>query len=176
MSIKKTYGQALAACFILLLMNKNFLKLTILVLASASTASAANYVGGSLGSGASVHYQSDLTGTSAVRYGLDLSAVNFNFSQLSLGGTVDYLTDVSGQDFAGLTPYYGFGLGAGVGIGSVTGVALYPHVLAGLKYNIAGPLSVFGELNAGVAISVGSAGTGVGFGSNARIGLNYQLP
>ncbi|AWN23102.1 hypothetical protein DKM44_07570 [Deinococcus irradiatisoli] len=157
-------------------MNKTFLKVTTLVLASASMASAASYVGGSLGSGASLHYQTDITDTSAVRYSLDLAAVNFNFGQLSAGGSVDYLNDISGQDFAGLQPYYGFGLGAGVGIGSVTGVTLYPHVLAGLRYNVAGPLSVFGELNAGVAIGVSNAGTGVGFGSNARIGINYQLP
>ena len=142
----------------------------------ASSASAANYVGGSVGSGGSLHYQSDLSTGSSVRYGLDLNAVNFNFSRISVGGSVDYLTDISNQNFGGLAPYYGFGLGAGVSLGSPTGVSVYPHVLGGLKYDIAStPLSVFGELNVGVSIAIGSS-TGVGFGSGARIGLNYRLP
>lgn len=157
-------------------MNKTLLKVTTLILVSASMASAANSIGGSIGSGLSVHYKSDLTETSAVRYGLNLDALNFNFGQVSVGGTVDYLSDLSGQNFGGLSPYYGFGLGAGVGLGSFTGVSIYPHALAGLRYNIVGgPLSVFGELNAGVRISVGS-GTGVGVGTGVRIGLDYQLP
>ncbi len=156
---------------------KNLLKVTTLILASASMASAANYIGGSVGSGLSVHYKSDLTDTSAVRYGLNLDALNFNFGQLAVGGTVDYLSDLSGQNFGGLAPYYGFGLGAGVLLGNVTGVSIYPHALAGLRYNIAdGPLSVFGEVNAGVSVSVISGGTGVGVGTGVRIGLDYQLP
>ena len=167
---------AAAPCLILPDMTKTLFRLTALALASVSMASAANYVGGSVGSGLSIHYKSDLTDTSAVRYGLDLSALNFNFNQLSVGATVDYLNDLSAQNFGGLSPYYGFGLGAGVGIGSFTGVAIYPHVLAGLKYNlVGGPISVFGEVNAGVGISVGSA-TSVGIGTGVRIGLDYQLP
>ncbi len=167
---------AAASCLILPDMKKTLLGFTALALASASMASAANSVGGSVGSGLSIHYKSDLTDTSAVRYGLNLDALNFNFGQISVGGTVDYLNDLSAQNFGGLSPYYGFGLGAGVGLGSFTGVLIYPHVLAGLRYNIVGgPLSVFGEVNAGVGISVGSSTT-VGLGTGVRIGLDYQLP
>jgi hypothetical protein len=156
-------------------MKKTLLSLTVLALA-ASSASAANSLGGSIGSGATIHYQSDINAASAVRYGLNLSAVGFNFGTLSLGGGVDYLSNISGQNFGGLDPYYGFGLDAGVGLGSYTGVSIYPHVLGGLKYSLSAPLSVFGELNAGPNITVASAGTGIGFGFGARIGLNYRLP
>ena len=156
-------------------MKKMLIGLTTLALA-ASTASAAGYIGGSIGSGFTVHYQSDLNASSAVRYGLNLSAVGFNFNTLTIGGGVDYLSSFSGRNFGGLDPYYGFGLDAGIGLGSYTGVSIYPHVLAGLSYNVSAPLSVFGELNAGPSITVASAGTGIGFGYGARIGLNYRLP
>jgi hypothetical protein len=156
-------------------MKKMLLPLTLLAL-TASSASAANYLGGSVGSGLTLHYQSDLTASSAIRYGLNLSAVGFNFGTLSVGGGVDYLSNISGQNFGGLNPYYGFGLDAGVYLGGANGVSVYPHALGGLKYNLSTPLSVFGELNAGPNISVGGAGTGVGFGFGARIGLNYRLP
>jgi len=155
-------------------MKKTLLTLTALV-ALASTASAANYIGGSIGSGATIHYQSDLTSTSAVRYGLNLSFVGLSSSGLTLGGGVDYLNDVSNQGFGGLNPYYGFGLDAGVALGSVTGVSIYPHVLGGLKYNVSTPLSVFGELSAGPSITVANSNTGIGFGYGARIGVNYRL-
>lgn len=156
-------------------MKKMLMGLTTVALA-ASTASAANYVGGSIGSGFTVHYQTDLAAGSAIRYGLNLSAVGFNFGTLSVGGGVDYLSNFSAQNFGGLNPYYGFGLDAGVYIGNATGVAVYPHVLAGLSYNVSEPLSVFGELNAGPSISIGNGATGIGFGYGARIGLNYRLP
>ena len=156
------------------LMKKTLLALTTLTL-SASSALADTYIGGSIGSGLTVHYQSDLSAGSAIRYGLNLDAVSFNFNTLSLGGTVDYLNDFSGQNLGGLSPYYGFGLGAGVSLGSVTGVSVYPHVLGGLSFNVTAPLSVFAELNAGPYISIGT-NTDVGFGYGARIGLNYRLP
>lgn len=156
-------------------MKKTLLALTVLTLA-ATSASAATYFGGSVGSGLTVHYQRDLTPASAVRYGLNLSAVGFNFGTLSVGGGVDYLSNISGQNFGGLNPYYGFGLDAGVYLGGANGVSIYPHALGGLKYNLSAPLSVFGELNAGPNISVATSGTGIGFGFGARIGLNYQLP
>ena len=157
-------------------MKKMLLPLTALALA-ASSASAANSLGGSIGSGFTVHYQSDLDANSVVRYGVNLDAVGFNFNSLTLGGTVDYLTNANlgTLNTGGLTPYYGFGLGAGVSLGSVTGVSLYPHALAGLRYNVTAPLSVFAELNAGPNIYVGG-GTGISLGYGARLGLNYQLP
>ncbi|WP_425146637.1 hypothetical protein [Deinococcus sp.] len=161
-------------------MKKIFLGLTTLALAAASTASAATYIGGSIGSGLTVHYQSDLDAASAVRYGLNLSFVGLSSSGLTLGGGVDYLNSISGQNYGGLSPYYGFGLDAGVGLGSVTSIVLYPHVLGGLKYNVSDPLSVFAEVNAGPAIGFatagGNSGAGVSFGYGGRIGLNYRLP
>ena len=156
-------------------MKKLLISLTTLALA-ASTASASNYLGGSIGSGATIHYQSDISANSAIRYGLNLSAVGFDFNTLSIGGGVDYLSSFTGQNLGGLDPYYGLGLDAGVGIGAYTGVTIYPHVLGGLKYNVSAPLSVFAELNAGPAITVANVGTNVSFGYGARIGLNYRLP
>lgn len=160
---------------------KKLTLLATLALAAASTpALADNYLGGSIGSGLTVHYQSDLSASSAVRYGLNLSFFGLGAGGLSVGGGVDYLNDISNQSFGGLNPYYGFGLDAGVGLGSVTSVVLYPHVLGGLSFDISTPLSVFGEVNAGPAIgfatSGGSSATGVSFGYGARIGLNYRLP
>ncbi|GGR01658.1 hypothetical protein [Deinococcus ruber] len=156
-------------------MKKILFGMTTLALASATPALAANYIGGSIGSGLTVHYQSDLGAGSAIRYGLNLSFFGLSSSGLTLGGGVDYLTPISGQNFGGLSPYYGFGLDAGVYLGGGSAVSIYPHVLAGLKYNVSAPLSVFAELNAGPSITVGS-GTGIGFGYGGRIGLNYQLP
>ncbi len=158
------------------LMKKTLLALTALTL-SASSALADNYVGGSIGSGLTVHYQSDLSAGSAIRYGLNLSALGFNFSQLSVGGGVDYLNSFSAgsANLGGLNPYYGFGLDAGVALGGVTGVSVYPHVLGGLSYSVTAPLSVFVELNAGPNISIGT-NTNVSFGYGARLGLNYRLP
>ncbi|MFK7602817.1 hypothetical protein ACI3L1_11460 [Deinococcus sp. SM5_A1] len=153
--------------------------LTILALAAVSTASAATYVGGSIGSGLSVHYQSDLSSTSAIRYGLNLDAVNFNFNALAVNATVDYLADFASiGSLGGFTPYYGVGLGAGAGLGSNLGLSVYPHATLGLRYNVTAPLSVFVEGNAGLNVRVGSGSntTSTGFGSNARIGLNYRLP
>ncbi len=153
--------------------------LTLLALTAVSTASAANYIGGSVGSGLSVHYQSDLTTNSALRYGLNLDAVNFNFKALSVNASVDYLADFAGTgSLGGFTPYYGVGLSAGAGLGSNLGLSAYPHATLGLNYNISAPLSVFVEGNAGPYIRVGSGAntTNIGFGSTARIGLNYRLP
>ena len=74
----------------------------------------------------------------------------------------------------GLDPYYGVGLGAGVSLGGTNAVSVYPHVLGGLSYSVTAPLSVFGELNAGPSITVGS-NTSVLFGIGARIGVNYVI-
>ena len=154
--------------------------LTLLALGAVSSASAANYVGGSIGSGLSLHYQSDLTSTSAIRYGLNLDAINFNFSALSVNASVDYLADfaAAGGTLGGFTPYYGVGLGAGAGLGANLGLSVYPHATLGLRYNISAPLNVFVEGNAGPYIRVGSGAntTNIGFGSTARVGLNYRLP
>lgn len=150
--------------------------LGLLALTAVSTASAADYVGVSVGSGASIHYQRDLNSTSAMRYSLNLDAVGFSFNTLSLGGSVDYLADIPGAGgMGGFVPYYGLGLGAGVALGGVTGVSVYPHGTLGLSYQVTDPLSVFVEGNAGPAVTVSTGGTGIGFGFGARVGLNYML-
>lgn len=154
--------------------------LGLLAITAVSSASAASYVGGSVGSGATLHYQTDLTSSSAMRYGLNLDATNFNFNNVAIGGSVDYLGDFTGTGSAlgGLTPYYGLGLGAGVALGNNGGgVSLYPHGTLGLRYNVTDPLSVFVEGNIGPVVSIGgSNNSSVYIGSGARIGLNYRLP
>ncbi|MBZ9713397.1 hypothetical protein [Deinococcus multiflagellatus] len=151
----------------------------LLALSAVSTAAAATSVGGSVGSGATLHLQNDLTSSSAMRYSLNLSATGFNFNRLSVGGSVDYLADFGASDasLGGLTPYYGLGLGAGVFLGSGGGILLYPHGTLGLRYNVTDPLSVFVEGDIGPAVYVGGvASSTVGIGASARIGLNYRLP
>ncbi|CAM3568470.1 hypothetical protein [Deinococcus frigens] len=148
--------------------------LTLLALSAASSASAANYIGGSIGSGLSIHYQTDRNAQSALRYGLNLDAVGFNFGTLSVGGSVDYLANLAGGNLGAFTPYYGAGLGAGISLGKGTGFTVYPHVTAGLKYQLNAPISVFGEVNAGPTVSLGT-GSSIGFGFGARLGLNYRL-
>ncbi|WP_189073786.1 hypothetical protein [Deinococcus sedimenti] len=153
--------------------------LGLLTLSALSGASAASYIGGSIGSGATLHYQTDLTGSSAMRYGLNLDATSFNFNRLTIGGSVDYLGDFTGTGSAlgGLTPYYGLGIGAGVSLGNGSGVAVYPHGTLGLRYNVTDPLSFFVEGSVGPVLTIGGTNTsGVYFGSSARIGLNYRLP
>ncbi|MFC5846938.1 hypothetical protein [Deinococcus petrolearius] len=153
-------------------MKKMFLSL--LALGAVSSASAATSVGGSIGSGGSLFLQRDVDAVSATRYSLDLDATNFDFNNLGLGGTVDYLRRATPGSLGGLNPYYGLGLGAGVSLGGTNSVSVYPHVLGGLSYNVTAPLSVFGELNAGPSIRVGSASS-VYFGIGARIGVNYVI-
>ncbi|GAA5438593.1 hypothetical protein CBQ26_01310 [Deinococcus indicus] len=155
--------------------------LGLLAITAVSSASAASYVGGSVGSGATLHYQTDLTGSSAMRYGLNLDATNFNFNRdnVSVGGSVDYLGDFvgTGSALGGLTPYYGLGLGAGVVLGQGGGVSVYPHGTLGLRYNVTDPLSFFVEGNVGPRITVGGTNaSNTRLGSGARIGLNYRLP
>ncbi|MFC3861449.1 hypothetical protein ACFOPQ_11830 [Deinococcus antarcticus] len=152
----------------------------LMALSALSTASAANYVGGSIGTGGSIHYQQDRAPGTATRYSLDLNTTGFNFGTLSLGGSVDYLMNVPQTTPSALVPYYGAGLGAYVGLGGGVGISVYPHVLLGAKYNVnATPFSVFGELNAGYAIGFASASGvtvgGSGFNWGARLGLNYML-
>ncbi|MFD2609348.1 hypothetical protein ACFSR9_07860 [Deinococcus taklimakanensis] len=154
--------------------------LSVAALAAVSSASAANYIGGFVGTDAGLHYQQDISSTSAMRYAI--TGLGLFSGAVSIGGEVAYLNDATTGNTGGLDPYYGFGLGAGVGIGNgAAGVSLYPHVLGGLKYNLGAtsPLTVFGELNAGPAIAFATTGSnsaaGVGFGWGARIGLNYRL-
>lgn len=158
-------------------------------LSALSTASAANYAGvsfGTSGTGSafggnfSVHYQQDRTATTAMRYSLDLAATSLSFNAFTIGGSVDYLANIPNTAQGALTPYYGFGLGATIGMGGgVGGIGLYPHGILGAKYNVSAPLSVFGELNAGPAIgfatSGGSSAAAFGFGWGARLGINYML-
>ncbi|UBV42405.1 hypothetical protein LAJ19_12350 [Deinococcus taeanensis] len=155
--------------------------LGLITLTALTGASAATYIGGSVGSGATIHYQTDLTGASALRYGLNLDATNFNFSRnnVSIGGSVDYLGDFvgTGSALGGLTPYYGLGLGAGVVLGEGGGVSVYPHGTLGLRYNVTDPLSFFVEGNVGPRITVGGTNaSNVTLGSGVRVGLTYRLP
>lgn len=154
----------------------------LLALSALSTASAANYVGGSVGvstggiGGLNLHYQTDRDATSAMRYSLDVGALNVGTSGISIGGSADYLMNIPNQTPSALVPYYGAGLGASVYLGGGAGFSLYPHGILGVKYNVTAPLSVFAEGSAGPAIFLGT-GTGVnlGFGYGARIGINYML-
>ncbi|WP_034386685.1 hypothetical protein [Deinococcus sp. YIM 77859] len=155
-------------------MKKTLLGLLAL---SAVSSAAADAVGGYIGTDAGIYYRSELTADAAVRYGLNLSALNlFRGGSLALGGEVAYLRNASNQNFGGLNPYYGFGLGVNASLGSVTGVSAYPHVLGGLAYNVGGPLGVFVEGNIGPAIALSNAGSGIGLGAGVRLGVNYQLP
>lgn len=153
-------------------MKKTLLGLLAL---SAVSAAAADSVGGHIGTTAGVHYQTDLTADSAVRYGLNLNAINlFRGGSVGLGGEVVYLRNI-GQSFGPLSPYYGFGLGIGASVGSYTGVSAYPHVLGGLSYNVAGPISVFVEGNVGPTVAISNAGSGIGLGAGVRVGANYRI-
>lgn len=155
-------------------MNKALLGLLALMGVSSAAADA---VGGHIGTTAGVHYQTDLSAGAAVRYGLNLNAINlFRGGSVSLGGEVAYLRSAGTQDFGPLNPYYGFGLGLGASVGALTGVSAYPHVLGGLAYNVTGPVSVFVEGNIGPAIALSNVGSGLGLGAGVRLGLNYQLP
>ncbi|MDV6373193.1 hypothetical protein [Deinococcus arenicola] len=160
-------------------MRKALIVTALAAAVATTSASAAGYVGGSVGSGATIHYQNDLSTNSALRYGLNLDATNFNFKALSVNATVDYLSDFAGVgSLGGFAPYYGVGLGVGAGLGDNFGLSVYPHGLVGLRYNVTAPLSVFVEGTAGAQVRVGTGNnaTNVKFGSNARIGLNYRLP
>ncbi|WP_084051020.1 hypothetical protein [Deinococcus hopiensis] len=156
-------------------MKKTLLGLGLLTLTTFPVA-AADSVGGHIGTSAGIHYQSDVSADSAVRYGLNLDAVNlFRGGSVGLGGEVAYLRNAGGDNFGGLNPYYGFGLGIGVSLGAYTGITAYPHALAGLSYNVTGPLSVFVEGNAGVNVGFSNAGSGIAPRVGVRIGLNYRL-
>lgn len=150
-----------------------------LALTAVSTASAANWIGGSIGSGATVHYQTDLDNTSAIRYGLNLSAANFNFNILSIGGGVDYLKELEVAGASNqLTPYFGAGVDAYTILAKNVGggIVLYPHALLGAKYDLNSTLNVFGEVHGGFGVALASGASGVGgVGFNARLGLNYRM-
>jgi hypothetical protein len=155
-------------------MNKALLGL--LALSAVSTA-AADSVGGSIGTGLTLHYQSDLTSTSSIRYGLNLDALNlFRGGSLAIGGDVAYLGDLRGTQTLGpFNPYYGLGLGAYVSLGRSSGLEVYPNGILGLNFQVSTPLSVFVEGSAGPRIAVGTGNTGVRFGFGARVGVNYQV-
>lgn len=148
----------------------------LLALGAVSSAGA-DSVGGHIGTTSGVHYQTDLTADSAVRYGLNLSSTRLFRGEFGVGGEVAYLREASGQNFGGLTPYYGFGLGVGAAVGSRIGVSAYPHVLGGLNYAVAGgPFSVFVEGNVGPTISVATSGSGIDLlNGGVRLGLNYEF-
>lgn len=148
----------------------------LVALTALSSASAASYVGGFIGSDGGVFYQKDVAPDASMRY--SLTGLGLFSKSISVAGEADYLKSIGGQEGA-LNPYFGGGLSVGVSLGSVSGISLYPHALVGAKYNLSGPLSVFGELNAGPAIgfatSSGGSGAGFGFGWGARVGLKYML-
>lgn len=148
--------------------------LGLLALGAVSSAGADSF-GGHIGTTTGLHYQTDLTANSAVRYGLNLSTTGLFAGAFRVGGEVAYLQNASGQSFGGLTPYYGFGLGAGAAVGSVLGVSAYPHVLGGLRYNVSQPLSVFVEGNVGATIGISTGGSGIRLGSGVRLGLDYRF-
>lgn len=148
--------------------------LGFLALSAVSSASAAS-VGAYFGTDATgVYYQTDRTATSNLRYGANVYNL-FRGGTLSLGGEVASLNRISGQSLGGLDPYYGLGLGASLSIGANLGVAVYPHGLLGLRYNVSGPFTVFGEINAGPTLALGTGNFGLGLGFGARLGLDYQL-
>ncbi|GAA5501837.1 hypothetical protein Dxin01_01576 [Deinococcus xinjiangensis] len=154
----------------------------LLTLSALSTASAANYVGGSVSikngiGGLNLHYQQDRNATSAMRYSLDLDALNVGSGGVSVGGSVDYLANIPNQTAmtTPITPYYGLGLGAGVALGSGSAVALYPHGVLGAKFQLSNPLSIFAEGNAGPRVVLASGASNVGFGWGARVGVNYMI-
>lgn len=150
--------------------------LGLLALSAVSTA-AADSVGGYVGTGAGVYYRQDLTTTSSVRYALNLNAVNlFRGGSLGLGGDVAYLNAIqSGAALAGFNPYYGLGLGADVSLGSSNEVSVYPHVLAGLEYQVTTPVSVFVEGSVGPYLGLADGGLNLGVGFGARVGVNYTF-
>ncbi|WP_102126390.1 hypothetical protein [Deinococcus planocerae] len=149
----------------------------LLALSAVSTA-AADSVGGFLGTSSGLYYRQDLTVNSSVRYALNLDAVNlFRGGSLGIGGDVAYLGTIrSGANLAGFNPYYGLGLGASVSLGSNNAVAVYPHGLLGLEYQVTTPLSVFVEGSLGPSLAIGDGGLGFNFlGFGARVGLNYNF-
>ena len=132
-------------------------------------------VGGFVGSDAGVYYQSNQSGYST-RYGL--SGLGLFSQQVTVAGEVASLRDfpsTAPATFGTLVPYYGFGLGAGISLGSGSNATVYPHALLGLRSNTRSPLSVFGELNAGPKASFGNGATSVTFGGGARVGVNLNV-
>lgn len=146
-----------------------------LALVLGTPAAHAASVGGFVGSDAGVYYQSNQPGSST-RYGL--TGLGLFSQQVTVAGEVSSLRDFAGTSpttFGALVPYYGFGVGAGVSLGSSNNVTVYPHALLGLRYNTRSPLSVFGEVNAGPKASFGSGSTNVTFGGGARVGVNFNV-
>lgn len=152
----------------------------LVALLSVSQAVASNYIGASVSiknsiAGLNLHFQDGSNGTSSLRYGLDLESLSVGNNGVALGGTVAYIADFAVKNGDALRPYYGAGLGASFySAGDQGGIGLYPHVLAGVRYNIADPLSLFGEVNAGPAIAFGGSSLFT-FNWGARAGLNYRL-
>lgn len=141
--------------------------------ASASADSFGAFLG--LGAGGSgLYYQTGSAAGSNLRFGL--TGLNlFRGGSIGVGGEVAYLNSFGGLGLGGLNPYYGAGLGASVSVGANLGLSAYPHGLLGVRYNVTGPFSVFGEVNAGPTIGLSTANSGLGFGFGARLGVDYQL-
>ena len=155
--------------------------LSVAALAAVSSASAADYVGGSVSikngvGGLNLHYQQDVSAASAMRYSLDLDALNVGSNGLSIGGSVDYLTDMPATTATPFSPYYGLGLGAGAYLGNnASAFVIYPHGVLGTKFAVSNPLGLFLEGNAGPAVVVAGGQPSVNFGWGARFGVNYRL-
>ncbi|MHA0035004.1 hypothetical protein [Deinococcus sp. PESE-13] len=155
-------------------MKSSLFRMTGAALLLGLPAAHAASVGGFVGSDAGVYYQSNQPGSST-RYGL--TGLGLFSQQVTVAGEVASLRDFPNNapnTFGSLTPYYGFGLGAGVSLGNSSSFSLYPHALLGLRYNTRAPLSVYGEVNAGARATIGG-GTNIGLGGGARIGVNLNI-
>lgn len=142
------------------------------LLTAVSSASAATYVGGSLGYPyANVHYQRDMDSVSATRFGLNLAP----FSGFGVGLSADYLHNfnTSSSTLNTFSPYYGFGADVLGYFSNGSFFVAYPHGLVGGKFDFDPRLSAFLELNLGYYISSYSYVHGLGYGT--RLGINYRL-
>ncbi len=147
--------------------------LALVILGFISSASAVTYVGGSVGSELSAHYQDGAASSSATRYSLNLSG----FSSSTLGVGVDFLKPAPSslvKSLGSLNPYWGYGLDADISLSSTSAVGLYPHVLGGLNYDLSEDLNIFGELGIGPVVSFGST-SWFSIGTDVRLGINYKL-
>ncbi|MGI8748659.1 MAG: hypothetical protein ACR2J4_09975 [Deinococcus sp.] len=145
------------------------LLLGLSVLALSSSAVAATQLGAYL---FGVQYRRD----GGLRYGLGLPATSV-LTGLNLSGDASYLRPLSGAASGVFSPYYGFGLGAGVSLGGGAGFSLYPNVLVGADISTGSAFTPFLEGSLGPSLSLGSgSGLKLKVGYGLRLGVNYRLP
>lgn len=152
--------------------------LSVLTLATLSTASAAEKVGAYL---LGVQYQRDTNATDAVRFGLGVPLAGFfdGGGAVALSGDVSFLRHTAAATET-VQPYYGAGLGLsavlGAGSGASVGAAgLYPNVLAGANFNVTDQFSLFAEGSVGPVVAFAYATDGQNSASGADVGLGYGL-